>query len=105
MGGMSMGLGLGTREEFLHDKNGILKNTSLRTYKLMHIGQQPKYIVDFLENPQDDGPFGARGIGEHGIIGIPSAFANAISIATEEDFNRVPITPELIWKTKTGGKN
>ncbi len=104
MGGMSMGLGLATREEFYYDKEASLQNTSLRTYKLIHIGQQPEYIVDFIETGQIDTPFGARGIGEHGIIGIPIAFANAISRATDMEFNRVPISPELIWEKKTGGK-
>jgi CO/xanthine dehydrogenase Mo-binding subunit len=104
MGGMSMGLGLGTREEFLHNNDGVLENTSLRTYKLIRYGENPEYKVDFIETPQIDAPFGARGLGEHGILGIPSAFANAISLAAEADFNTIPISPELIWKTKTGGK-
>ena len=104
MGGMSMGLDRGTREEFLYDHNGILENTSLRTYKLIRFGEQPKYIVDFVETPQIDGPFGARGMSEHGILGIPAAFANAISLAAKADFDKLPISPELIWKTKPGGK-
>lgn len=104
MGGMSMGLGLGTREEFLHNNDGVLENTSLRTYKLIRYGENPEYKVDFIETPQIDAPFGARGLGEHGILGIPSAFANAVSLAAEADFNTIPISPELIWKTKTGGK-
>lgn len=105
MGGMSMGLGLATREEFLYDEDAILKNTSLRTYKLLHFGEQPKYIVDFIETPQIDGPFGARGIGEHGILGMPSALVSAISSATGKEFHTIPISPELIWKTVTGGKD
>src|SRR5699024_2846854 len=64
MGGMSMGLGLATREEFLYDEEATLQNTSLRTYKLMHLGEQPEYIVDFVETPQEDTAYGARGIGE-----------------------------------------
>ena len=104
MGGMSMGLGLATREEFLYSDDGILENTSLRTYKLMRYGENPEYIVDFIETPQIDAPFGARGMGEHGILGIPAAFANAISAATKTDFDTIPISPETIWKTKTGGK-
>jgi CO/xanthine dehydrogenase Mo-binding subunit len=104
MGGMSMGLGLATREEFLYNDAGILENTSLRTYKPIHYGQNPKYIVDFIETPQIDAPFGARGMGEHGILGISAAFANAISLAAQSDFDKLPISPELIWKTKTGGK-
>lgn len=104
MGGMSMGLGLATREEFLYDQNGVLTDTSLRTYKVMRYMENPKYSVDFLETPQVDAPFGARGLAEHGIIAIHAAFANAISRAAEAEFDRLPIIPELIWKTKTGGK-
>ena len=104
MGGMSMGLGLGTREEFLYSDDGIAQNTSLRTYKLIHFGENPEYIVNFIETPQIDGPFGARGLAEHGIIGIPGALANAISLAVGKEFDRIPISPELIWGTKTGGK-
>ncbi|WP_313757200.1 xanthine dehydrogenase family protein molybdopterin-binding subunit [Tissierella sp.] len=104
MGGMSMGIGLATREEFLYDENAILENTSLRTYKLLRFGENPEYLVDFIETPDIDAPFGTRGIAEHGILGMPSAFANALSLAAEADFDKVPISPELIWKTKTGGK-
>ena len=42
--------------------------------------------------------------GEHGILGISAAFANAISLARQSNFDKLPISPELIWKTKTGGK-
>ena len=104
MGGMNMGLGLATREEFLFDDYGMLENSSLRTYKLMRYGENPKYAVEFIETPQIDAPFGARCMGEHGILGMPAAFANAISIASGADFNVLPISPEVIWKTKTGGK-
>lgn len=103
MGGMSMGFGLATREEFLYNENGILEDTSIRTYKVMHFGEQPEYIVDFVETPQKDAPFGARGMGEHGILGIPAAFTDAIQLATGKEFHSVPILPELIWKTVTGG--
>ncbi|WMM23379.1 xanthine dehydrogenase family protein molybdopterin-binding subunit [Tissierella sp. MB52-C2] len=104
MGGMSMGLGLATREDLIYDKEAILQNSSLRTYKLIRFGENPEYIVDFIETPQIDAPYGARGIAEHGTIGIPAAFANAISLAVGADFDTLPISNEVIWKTKTGGK-
>lgn len=104
MGGMNMGLGLSTREEFVYNVVGELENSSLRTYKIMHFGEQPEYIVEFVETPQIDAPFGARGLAEHGIIGIPAAFANAISNATKFEFDSLPISPETIWKVQTGGK-
>lgn len=105
MGGMSMGISLATREESVYNQHGILENTSLRTYKSLRYGEQPEYLVDFVETPQNDAPFGARGLGEHGILGIPSAISNAIGLATDAEFNQLPIVPELIWKIKTGGKH
>ncbi len=51
-----MGLGLATREEFIYNVVGELENSSLRTYKIMHFGEQPEYIVEFVETPQIDAP-------------------------------------------------
>jgi len=102
-GGMCMGLGLGSREGFAYDEAGKVLNTSLRTYKVMHFGETPQYLVDFVETPQADSPYGARGIGEHGMIGIPAAMANALSVAAGADLDELPLTPERIWKIKTGG--
>ena len=102
MGGMCMGLGLGMDEEFLYEDNGIMLNTSFRTYKMLRYGENPDYLIDFVETPQMDTPFGARGISEHRIIGIPAALANAISCAAEVDITEIPISPERIWKKKTG---
>ncbi len=100
MGGMCMGLGLGTSEDFVYDEDGIVEDTSFRTYKMIRYGENPEYVVDFVETPQIDAPFGARGIAEHGIIGIPAALANAISLAAHIDVNRLPITPEFIWRER-----
>lgn len=102
-GGMSMGLGLGSRESFLYNAQGTVLDTSLRTYKVMHFGQNPEYLVEFVATPQIDAPYGARGLAEHGIIGMPAALANALSAAAQVDLTQIPLTPELIWKVKTGG--
>lgn len=104
MGGINMGLGIATREAFEYDKDARLQTTTLRTYKPMRFGENPEYIIDFIETPQIDAPFGARGLAEHGIIAIPAAFANAMSHAADYEFDKLPITPEVIWKAKTGGK-
>ena len=100
-GGMCMGLGLGTCEDFIYDENAITENTSFRTYKMIRYGENPKYLVDFVETPQIDTPYGSRGIGEHGIIGIPAALANAVSLAAQIDVTSLPVTPEYIWREKT----
>lgn len=101
MGGMCMGLGLGTSEDFVCNEEGIVEDTSFRTYKMIRYGENPEYLVDFVETPQIDAPYGARGIAEHGIIGISAALANAISLAAKIDVNRLPITPEFIWRERS----
>ncbi|MFC4809741.1 xanthine dehydrogenase family protein molybdopterin-binding subunit [Paenibacillus sp. GCM10023250] len=103
MGGMNMGLSFATREGFLFDEAGAVLNPQLRTYKITRYGETPDYLVDFVETPYLDGPYGARGIGEHSTIGMPAALANALSAAAGVPLNELPLTPELIWRHKEGG--
>lgn len=99
-GGMCMGLGYGGREYYHNDCGGIRQNPQFRNYHLLRYGEQPEYLVDFVETPQLDAPYGQRGLGEHGIVGIPAALANALSSAAQADLHQTPITPESIWRTK-----
>jgi CO/xanthine dehydrogenase Mo-binding subunit len=101
-GGMSMGLSLASMEGFIFDENGIVLNPKLRSYKLITLGGEPEYLVDFIETHQIDAAYGARGIGEHGLVGMPAALGNALSLAAQVDLNYLPLTPELIWKIKRG---
>jgi len=102
-GGMSLGLSFASSEGFVFDQQGIVQNPQLRTYKIMRFGEQPdEYIVDFIETPNIDGPYGARGIGEYGVIGAAAALANGLSAAAEVELNHLPLLPELIWKAKQG---
>ncbi|MGE4277926.1 MAG: molybdopterin cofactor-binding domain-containing protein, partial [Lawsonibacter sp.] len=102
-GGMCMGLGLGSRECFSYGPDGKVLDTSLRAYKVMHFGETPRYLVGFIETPQLDAPYGARGIAEHGIIGMPAALGNALSVAVQAQLDELPLTPETLWRIKTGG--
>ncbi|MEL7603514.1 MAG: molybdopterin cofactor-binding domain-containing protein, partial [Bacillota bacterium] len=103
MGGMAMGVSMASREAYHYDENGALSTPNLRTYKLLHIGQEPLYRVDFVETPQEDSPYGVRSFSEHGIIGIPAALGNALSAALHHEVNRLPLTPEMLWTACTGG--
>lgn len=97
VGAMAMGIGYTTREAFLFDSRERVLNHRLRDYKLLRYGEDPEYVVDFVETPQGDGPYGARGLGEQGIIGMPGALASAFSRAVQRQLNRLPITPEYLW--------
>ncbi len=100
MGGMCMGLGYGSREANLYDGNAVRLNPQLRTYHLIRFGENPEYLVDFVETPQVDAPYGMRGIGEYGIFGMPAALANALSAAAQVNLDFTPLTPEAIWQAK-----
>lgn len=105
IGAMSMGLSFATRETFHYDAYGRVLNNQFRSYKVMHYGQQPKYIAEFVEVAHDQTAFGSRGLGEHGIIGMPAALANALSNAAVLSLRQLPLTPELIWKVKQAKEN
>lgn len=98
-GGMAMGISMSSREEFAYDTDGIPQSPNLRTYKLIHIGQEPDYRVDFVETPKEDSPYGVRSYAEHGIIGMAAALGNALSAAFGHQLLSLPLTPEQIWRS------
>lgn len=102
--GMYLGLSWASRESFTFDDAGKVLNDQLRSYDVMRLSEAPEYLVDFVETPLVDGPYGARGIGEYGVIGMAGALANSLSTACEANLNQLPLIPELIWKTVKGVK-
>lgn len=96
-GGMAMGVSMASREAFTYDANGVLQAPTLRTYKLLHTGQEPDYRIGFVETPEEDSPYGVRKYSEHGIIGIPAALANALSAALGLEIFELPLLPEKLW--------
>jgi len=101
-GGMHMGLSFASREGFVFTKDGIVMNNQFRTYKVLRYGENPEYLVDFVQTPSMETAYGLRGIGEHGVIGMPAALAASLSKASGVFINELPIIPELIWRLKRG---
>ncbi|WP_442598984.1 xanthine dehydrogenase family protein molybdopterin-binding subunit [Neobacillus sp. D3-1R] len=102
MGAMSMGLSFAGRETFFFDMHGRVLNDQLRTYRPIRFGEHPQYVVDFVETPQIDAPYGARGVGEHGLLGMPASLANSLSKALDVEINHLPLIPEILWRIKEG---
>ena len=105
MGAMSMGLSFANRETFLFSPGGAVYNPTLRDYPLIRYGENPDYVVEFIESPCLDGPYGSRALGEHGLIGMPAALASALSRAAGVQLNQLPLFPETIWRTRRGRQN
>ena len=101
MGAMSMGIAFAGRETFYFDVLGRVQNPQLRTYRPLRYGENPQYICRFLETPHLEASYGARGLGEHGLLGMPAALGNCLSLASSTSLNELPLLPELIWRRVT----
>jgi len=98
-GGAVMAMSLGVTEQLQYDSSGKLLNDNLTDYRVARSKDIPdKQISIIIENPQGDGPFGARGVGELVMIGVPAAIGNAIANATGVEIKDLPMTPENVWK-------
>ena len=105
VGGMGMGIGYTIMEGFKFNSRGQVQNDTLRDFKIMRYSDAPSYEVKFLETPQQDGPYGARGLGEQSVIGMPGSISNALSRAAGKDINILPITSEKVWEKMQEDKN
>ena len=66
-------------------------------YKIPGVHEVPHEIFPIIiENPEPSGPFGARGIGEPGLVGVAPAVANAVFNATDTRVRSLPLTSEKI---------
>ena len=59
----------------------------------MDVGEIESILI---EDPEPEGPWGAKGIGEPAIIPTAAAVANAVSNALGKPINNIPIEPENI---------
>ena len=95
-GGVVQGLGYALYEEMEWD-SGRLANPSLMDYKIPGTMDTPPKIHTYLiENPHEDGPFGAKGIGEPPIVGVAPAIGNAVRQASGLQLTRLPMKPERV---------
>ncbi|NOX60662.1 MAG: xanthine dehydrogenase family protein molybdopterin-binding subunit [Chloroflexi bacterium] len=97
-GGAVQGVSIGLLEEVQFD-DGRVQNASFRDYRLATTLDAPAKLQPIIvEIPQGDGPFGARGVGEHALIAIAPAIANALHQAVGVRITRLPLTAERVWE-------
>ena len=96
-GGLIQGVSSSIFEEMLLEK-GEMKNPSFVDYRISTTTDLPKkHEIYVVEVPQDDGPYGARGIGEHPMVPTIAALGNAIYDATGIRLYGPPFTPEKVF--------
>ncbi len=91
-GGFVMGLGYALYEDIGLD-NGIMRNRKFSSYIIPTAKDMPTLKKVIIEDPEDTGPFGAKGIGESVTIPAAPAILNAIYNACGIRFTKIPVTP------------
>ena len=95
VGAMAMGLGAALGEELVYEQ-GRLVNGSLLDYRAPRASDLPPIRAVLLDGHDPAGPYGAKGIGEIGVVPGPAAVANAVAHAAGVRVREVPITPEKL---------
>src|SRR5881396_681474 len=94
-GGIHMGLGYALSERLVVE-DGQIFTSSFMDYAILRADDMPDITVRFIESVDAEGPFGAKGLGESGVIPVSAAVANALKDALGVAFTELPITPARI---------
>lgn len=97
-GGIHMGLGYALTERMSFDVAGNLIENSLKKYHLLRADEMPEMKVDFIENGDTGGPFGAKSISECAVVPVAPAVLNAVSDALGQQIYDIPVNPVEILK-------
>jgi CO/xanthine dehydrogenase Mo-binding subunit len=92
-GGIAQGLGLALMEEFIPGRT-----ENLHDYLIPTAGDVPRIRVHLIEDPEPEGPFGAKGVGEPALVPTAPAILGAIRHATGVTIRRVPVLPHRLWE-------
>lgn len=90
-GGIAQGIGMALMEDY---QPGRTEN--LHDYLIPTIGDVPEIESIIIEVPDAEGPYGAKGLGEHVLIPTAPAILNAIRDATGATLTTTPATPDRI---------
>ncbi|NIO05979.1 MAG: molybdopterin-dependent oxidoreductase [Proteobacteria bacterium] len=96
-GAAAMGTGYALTERLILEKGEVM-NANFRDYKLLTAKDVIPVEPIIIETIDQDGPYGAKGIGEPGCVPTAPAIANAIYDAIGVRIKDLPITPEKIVK-------
>lgn len=99
-GGVYMGLGEALMEEMSYrgNRNVVHKTPSLLEYKSLTTLEMPDVITYLIEDPDPNGPFGAKEVGQGPLLPIMPAVANAVYDAVGVRIDEIPVTPDKVLK-------
>jgi 4-hydroxybenzoyl-CoA reductase subunit alpha len=99
-GGVYMGLGEALMEEMAYRPNrfGVHKIPSMLDYKSPTTMEMPEIETILVEDPDPNGPYGAKEAGQGPLLPMMPAVANAVYDALRVRVDEVPITPEKVLR-------
>lgn len=89
-GGVHMGLGFALSED-LPMENGFLLSKRMRDLKILRAHETPEIIVKAVEVPDLVGPYGAKGVGEIGMVPTAAAVTNAFTTFDGKKRTKLPL--------------
>jgi len=96
-GAVAQGLGWTVLENMIWEEGKTL-NPNFLDYRIPTIFDTPEVETVLVESVEPKGPFGAKGVGEPGMVPVAAAIGNAIYNAIGVRFSELPITPEKVLK-------
>jgi CO/xanthine dehydrogenase Mo-binding subunit len=88
-----------TMFEKMHIDGGQVTNASLADYKIPGIHDVPLIMEnETVDTTQENGPFGAKGVGELSTFGVSPAIANAIDDAIGVRLTELPLNAEAVFR-------
>ena len=94
-GGTAQGIGLALMEE-IQTTGGLITNASFTDYLIPTALDVPPIEAVLVEDPEPDGPYGLKGVGEPPTVVSTAAVLSALRDATGRDLPRVPVRPDDI---------
>lgn len=95
--GVQQGMGWALCEEIKIDpRDGRTLITNFKNYEIANAWDMPDVDVLLIEDPEPEGPFGAKGIGEVATAPVAPAIVGAVNNALGTRLTHFPLTPPVI---------
>jgi CO/xanthine dehydrogenase Mo-binding subunit len=95
-GAVQMGIGYALCEDLAVDEHGRAGVDGFRNYHIVNAPDMPDVRVLLVEHEGDDGPFGAKSVGEIAAVPTAAAVINAVNHALGTSLADLPATPEKV---------
>ena len=95
-GAVQMGIGYALYEHMDVDEAGRSGVDGFKNYHIVNAPDMPDVKVLLVEHSGDDGPFGAKSVGEIATVPTAAAVINAVNHALGTSLSDLPATPERI---------